>query len=172
MLKKILFDADVLIHFSKGNALDALVHLYPNRMCVLEQVLQELRPGTVARSWVDAQIAAGQIEHLHLPQESDIILEYARLISRMGSGESACLVLARFDGRFLASSNLRDIQSYCGQHSIGYVTTMDVIHQLEKNGLWTEAECDTFITTVKQLGSRLPVKSLIEYRKRFRPREI
>lgn len=171
-MKKILFDADVLIHFSKAESLDALLELFPGRISVLEQVRQELWETSAARIWLEAQYADGTIEHVELPSVGEVILEYAQLISRMGKGESACLVLARHDDRYLASSNIRDIQKYCNKNKIGFVTTMDVICMLEDSGIWDQSACDTFITTVKSRGSRLPVKTLPEYRRRFKVREV
>lgn len=171
-MKKILFDADVLIHFSKGDALDVLPELFAGRMAVLEQVRGELHPSSDARAWVDTQIEQETIEYAELPASIDIIQEYATLTRRMGRGESACLVMARFDDRYLASSNIRDIQKYCNKHRIGFVTTMDVICMLEDSGIWSRTECNEFLTLVKQRKSRLPVKTLQEYRKRFKVRKV
>lgn len=171
-MKKILFDADVLIHFSKAEALDVLLELYPGRISVLEQVRQELWETSVARIWLETQFAEGTVEHIVLPSVGEVIQEYAQLISRMGKGESACLVLAKYDDRYLASSNIRDIQKYCNKNKIGFVTTMDVICMLEDAEIWDRADCDAFITTVKSRGSRLPVKTLGEYRKKFKVRSV
>lgn len=171
-MKKILFDADVLIHFSKGDSLDVLLELYPGRISVLEQVRQELWETSAARIWLEAQFVAGTVEHIELPSVMEVLYEYAQLINRMGKGESACLVLAKHDDRYLASSNIRDIQKYCNKNKIGFVTTMDVICMLEDAGIWSRSDCDTFITTVKARGSRLPVKTLAIYRKKFKVRKV
>lgn len=171
-MKKILFDADVLIHFSKAEALDILLELYPGRISVLEQVRQELWETSAARIWLEAQFVAGTVEHVELPAVGEVIQEYAQLLRRMGKGESACLVLARHDDRYLASSNIRDIQKYCNKNKIGFVTTMDVVCMLEDAGIWSRSACDTFITTVKARGSRLPVKTLAAYRKKFKVRKV
>ncbi|NOK86063.1 MAG: hypothetical protein GFH27_549397n11 [Chloroflexi bacterium AL-W] len=172
MSKPILFDADVLIHFSKGRALHLLPLLYPGRICVLDQVREELSVGSAAREWVETQIALGNIQGLALPDRLEVIREYAQLHRRMGRGESACLALARYDDRYLASSNLRDIQSYCRQYNIRFVTTMDVLAQVERQGIWRENTCDEFIHSIRKQGSRLPVNSLAEYRNRFEPRKL
>lgn len=171
-MKKILFDADVLIHFSKGDSLDVLLELFPGRISVLEQVRMELWETSAARIWLEAQFVDGTVEHVELPSVIEVLHEYAQLISRMGKGESACLVLARHDDRYLASSNIRDIQKYCNKNKIGFVTTMDVICMLEDSAIWDQAGCDAFISTVKSRGSRLPVKTLAEYRKRFKTRKV
>jgi hypothetical protein len=39
--KKIILDADVIIHFSKGGALGQLPHIFPNKMYVPDIVFHE-----------------------------------------------------------------------------------------------------------------------------------
>ena len=172
MGKKILFDADVLIHFDKGGQLSLLPQIYPGRLCIMDEVLQELRTGSSARTTIDQLIQQGDIESVAIAAFPTAFVEYAQLIRRLGRGESACMALARFDDRYLASSNLRDIQVYCEKHSIHYVTTLDILVQVEQLGLLSEADCDQFIRQVKQRNSRLPVNSLAEYLQKFTVRRV
>lgn len=88
---------------------------------------------------------------------------FSLLKSGKGDGESACLAYVRFNENILASSNLKDIHTYCQTHSIIYLTTMDFLCEALSNGLFDESRCDNFITTVKSKGSKLPVNKMSEY---------
>lgn len=80
-----------------------------------------------------------------------------------GDGEAACLAVVRYSDNILASSNLKDIASYCKMHQITYLTTMDFLCRAVQDKLLTEKDCDAFIQKVLQAGSRLPVKRWGEY---------
>lgn len=53
--------------------------------------------------------------------------------------------------------------SYCKQNSIDLLTTMDLVEWAYENELWTEKECDAFITLVLKKGSKLPTKTIRSY---------
>lgn len=85
---------------------------------------------------------------IEFPNRSDIIQEYARLLRKFGEGESACMAVARFENKYIASSNLKDIKSYCVEHEIVYYTTMDILLEGLNQKKLSEEECDQFIFDV------------------------
>ncbi|SDC50385.1 hypothetical protein SAMN04488104_10017 [Algoriphagus faecimaris] len=106
------------------------------------------------------------IEQIPFPEDQpEIKKEYLHIKKLMfkGDGESACLAVVRYSKDILASSNLKDIASYCKMHHITYLTTMDFLCQAVKNGQLTKSACDNFIQRVLKAGSRLPVKKWEEY---------
>lgn len=98
----------------------------------------------------------------------EALFEYAKLISFADEGEAACMALAKVEQKYIASSNLRDIAKYCQENGIKIYTTMDFLYEGMMNRLFTEAECDKFISDVKASGSKLPVDSIEEYVKSYK----
>ncbi len=92
-----------------------------------------------------------------------ILKEFSTLKKRFGDGESACMAVARYQDDIIASSNLRDIKTYCDEHTISYLTTMDILVVLIENNLISERDANTFIAEVKDSGSKLPVWNMSEY---------
>jgi hypothetical protein len=99
------------------------------------------------------------------PKNKKIIL--GKLLSSdgvlLGKGESACLAFAKYTSNIVASSNLKDIQNYCIENKIDYLTTMDFLEYAHQNKILSEADCDYFIYNVKSKDSRLPYNSMKEY---------
>ena len=89
--------------------------------------------------------------------------EYARLISTLGRGESACMVFCRDNNDVLGSSNLRDIKEYCEKNQITYLTTIDFLYYAYVRKKMTEKECRQFIVDVNSKGSRLPVVDIMTH---------
>ena len=162
--KKLLLDADVIIHFCKAGCFLLLATLYKNRLYVLDRVASELRKHPVFHSELDRMINTKLLTEIDLPNRPEIILEFAKLTSeRSGAGESACMAYCRFHNDILASSNLRDIEEYCIEHSIEFKSTLDLVHELHQTNMLTRAECDLFIHDVFKKGSRLRYKTFQEY---------
>ena len=80
-------------------------------------------------------------------------------------GESACMAVAKCENDIIASSNLKDIKTYCEENSITYLTTMDILMDAIEKSVLSEDECDQIIQKVKASNSKLPVNSISEYRK-------
>lgn len=163
--KKILLDSDVIRHFIKGDALLSLLQIFPNRLVMLKNVTEELCRSKSLSMMISNFIAFNKIEEMDFPNHDyRIVKAYAELIAEgRGDGESSIMAVARYNNHIVASSNLRDIKSYCNTHQIEYLTTMDVLVIALNNGLFSEAECDEFIQKVKNRGSKLPVNTIKEY---------
>lgn len=164
--KIILIDADVVSHFITGGAIIKLPSIFPYKIKVLDKVYEELSRFPKKKTEVDNLINFKLLELMPFPEENEIIKkEYLHIKKRMfkGDGESACLAVVRNTKDILASSNLKDIASYCKMHSIEYLTTMDFLCEAKKKGILSDADCDSFIFKVKAAGSKLPVNKMSEY---------
>ena len=152
---KIVLDADVIIHFSKGGYLSLLPQIFPEyEYVVLDRVYNELR--SVATQ-LDNQITFFKnITKVLFQPTGQMLKEYATLKLTFGDGESACMAYCRFTSNIIGSSNLRDVRSYCSEHKITYLTTIDFLYYAWRKGMMSIEECYRFIAEVKAKGSRLP----------------
>ena len=162
----ILLDSDVVRHFIKGSQVLILPKIYPGQLAILDKVRDELCRSPQLVKPVNNFIDMCKIQVLRLESQPEAIIEYAKLVkSGKGEGESACLAYANVNpGLFIVgSSNLKDVKKYCEDHSIQYLTTMDILHKSLGMGILTETECNTFISEVKNKGSKLPTNTMEEY---------
>lgn len=160
---KIVLDADVIIHFSKGGLLSMLPRIFPEyEYIVLDKVYDELLS---IRNQLDNQIHYfGNITTVKFSPSDEMMREYAVLKNKFGDGESACMAYCRYTSNIIGSSNLRDIRKYCSEHHITYMTTLDFLYYAWYRDLLTEEACVAFIAEVTAKGSRLPnVKSIFDY---------
>lgn len=161
--KKIILDADVIIHFCKGRQLNMLSQIFPNKLCIPDIVYYEALSKQY-KAEIDNLFNSNQVEALEIKTELNVSVEYRRLQSiGLGKGESACLSYCRYHNDVIGSSNLKDIRQYCEKNNIVYLTTMDFIAEAYSTGKLDEAECDFFIYNVKLKGSRLPYDTIAEY---------
>ncbi|MCW3084251.1 MAG: hypothetical protein JWP12_1617 [Bacteroidetes bacterium] len=161
----LLADSDILIHFFRGNKLKLLPKILPNKICLLDAVVAELQYGRSPTLYDRIMKEIGSSIILEKFTDKPLIYnEWVKLVrADIGSGESACLAMARYEGHHIASSNLRDINDYCKDNKIRVYTTMDLIHEAYTKGLLTEDDCDSFIIDVLDAGSRLPCSTFAEY---------
>lgn len=164
---KILLDCDVIIHFIKAGKQLLLPKIYPGRFVILDKIFDELMLRPSNKIPVGNFILYSKIEIIPMPKNIEIIKEYAFLKKTKGDGEAACMAVARHTNEYIASSNLKDIRIYCEQHSIVYLTTMDILLEAYKLGIMSEVECDAFIKEVKSKDSILihNIDSIIAYEK-------
>ena len=150
-----MLDADVIIHFSKGERLSMLPQIFPEyEYVVLDKVYNEL---ISVRNQLDNQILyLKNITKISFQPTGEMLREYAKLKSRYGDGESACMSFCRYTSNIIGSSNLRDIKDYCSRHQKTYLTTLDFIYYAWRRGLMTRDECKAFVSTVVTKRSRLP----------------
>ena len=168
----ILLDADVISHFISGGQFALLPSIFKNRKVVMDIVATELRASRKFRNYIDNVIGTGFIKEINFQTNRLVMIEYAKLIKTFGKGESACMAYCKYNKDILASSNLKDIASYCEDNAIPYLTTMDLLAEAWKEKQLTEQECNDFIRDVKAVGSKLPVNTIGEYIKNFKVRSI
>lgn len=162
---KILLDCDVIIHFIKAGKQLLLPKIFPDQFVILEKVKSELDKRKSSLTEINNFLHYSKIPIESMPLNRDILREYMVLKKTKGDGEAACMAVARFSGNYIASSNLKDIADYCSEHSIVYLTTMDILLEAYKQGIMNEMECDQFIYEVKSKGSILisSINSIKEY---------
>ncbi len=165
--KIILLDADVIIHFMKAQKHFLLPKIFPdNPLCVLDIVVRELTKKKSEKIQVGNLFLFKLVNEITFPLtdfSNPIFKEFVQLRKVRGEGESASMAYARFTENILASSNLKDIKSYCEVHKIPYLTTMDFLCEALKKGVMSEADCNDFLFIVHYEGSKLPVVEMKKY---------
>jgi hypothetical protein len=165
----ILIDADVVSHFLTAGEGDAIATIFPNNpIYILDKVHAELQnwPIKSMLEEVNKLTSTEKIRLMAFPEDNEQIKKEYFWIKKMqfkGDGESASLAVARYNKNILASSNLKDIKSYCVMHKIDYLTTMDFLCAALKAKLFTEERCNQFIKRVLDNKSKLPCSSMNEY---------
>ncbi len=160
--KKIILDADVIIHFVKGGLIGVLPNILPNKMYVPDIVYQE----SLSRQYqtpIDNLFNFKLVHELEIKSDLKVFAEYNRLKKLFGKGESACMAYCRYNHDVIGSSNLKDITNYCDEHGIVFLTTMDFLEAAYHRDKLTEAECDEFIYNVKLKKSKLPCNTIAKY---------
>lgn len=161
---KIVLDADVIIHFSEGENLGILSQIFDEcEYIVLDYVYEEVRRKEV-REQLQKQIEwFKNIRLVEFAPTGEMMHDYARVLRERGKGESACLVYCMYNHDVIGSSNLRDIQEFCMEHGIAYLTTCDFLYYAWKRGKMSETEVLMFIEDVKKKGSKLPDIDIRKY---------
>lgn len=147
----ILLDADVTIHLFKANKISLLNELFPDRIIMLDIVLNELLRNRTINSVVENLIKFKQIIEVKFPTTSDpqLLKEYISLKNKInGAGESACLIYCKYHHHIIASSNTSDIKPYCEEHSIAYLTTLDILSIAVHRGIITNHEANECINKI------------------------
>ena len=159
---KIVLDADVLIHFSKGGMLSLLPDILPEyEHVILSTVYFEIHS---IRNQVDNQVHL--LKNITIEQfnpTGEMLKEYALLQKSYGKGESACMAYCKFTHHVIGSSNLRDIKEYCEKEQITYLTTLDFLYYAFVRGKISSEECSQFISTVNANDSHLPAVDITKY---------
>lgn len=162
----ILIDADVISHFITAGEMIALPSIFPFQIYVLDKVYKELERFPKRKKEVENLLNFGLIKEMHFPEHDDaIIKEYAHIKKWMfkGDGEAACLAVANASKNILASSNLKDVKSYCRLHRIDLLTTMDFLCEALRIGVFDIARCNAFISKVLIARSKLPVSKMEDF---------
>ncbi len=151
---KIVLDADVLIHFSKGGYLALLPDIFKDYdHIVLSPVYEEL--GSVKGELAMA-CKLKPIKVVDFNPTGEERKEYFNLTRTRGKGESASMAYCKFHHDVIGSSNLRDIRNYCKENGITYLTTVDFLYYAIDKGKLTSEQANQFILEVRSKGSKLP----------------
>lgn len=162
----ILIDADVLSHFITAGEMIALSGIFPFQIYVLDKVYKEIQRFPKRKAEVENLLNFGLIKEMPFPEHDDAIMkEYAHIKKWMfkGDGEAACLAVAKASKNILASSNLKDVHSYCKLHRIDLLTTMDFLCEALRKKVFDLARCNEFIRKVLSAGSKLPVSKMEDF---------
>lgn len=164
---KIVLDADVIIHFLKGDSFKKLIDIFPEyQYLILDVVYTELSKHLDTKVLIDkyTHFFSSRVTQIRFTPTGEMMKEYAKLIKTLGKGESACMTYCGYNQDVLGSSNLRDIKDYCEEHGITYLTTLDFLYYAFVRKLMTKEECDSFILQVNAMGSKLPKVDISQYR--------
>lgn len=166
--KVLIFDADVLIHFMRAGCFSDLKRIYPdNKKAVLQKVYDELQVYKESKVMLDNAIETFKfLQLVKFPLSLEMTKEFAHLVSpimNLGKGESACMSYCKFTKDVVVSSNLKDVKEYCKRHSIGLLTTMDLLNWAFQNAVYTENDCNAFINDVLKKDGRLPFTNMSDY---------
>jgi predicted nucleic acid-binding protein len=161
-LKKIILDANVIIHFCNGEKIGLLPHIFPNKMYVPDVVYYESLSKT-HKNEVNNLFNFKFVYELEITKDRKVFMEYSRLKKIFGKGESACMAYCRYHNDVIGSSDLSAITNYCKENNIDYITTLDFLAEAFRTGKMDEAECDYFIFIVRSKGSNLPDITIAEY---------
>jgi rRNA-processing protein FCF1 len=163
---KIVLDADVIIHFVKGECLTKLFDIFPEyQYLILDVVYEELSKSQRTKRMIDnlAAFLPKKLQMVKFNPHGAMLKEYALLIRSLGRGECACMVYCNANKDVLGSSNLRDIKDYCTKHGITYLTTLDFLYFAFIRKLMTKEDCNAFIQSVIAKGSKLPKVDISKY---------
>jgi predicted nucleic acid-binding protein len=161
---KIVIDADVIIHFYKADYLSILHKIFPSyEYVILSIVLDEEIYGKTSDIIKNHILLLKKINIEQWSPSGEMLREYALLLKTYGKGESACMAYCKFNHDIVASSNLKDIKNYCETNGITYLTTMDFLYEAFRKNILTENECNLFISSVIEKGSKLPNIKITEH---------
>lgn len=162
----ILLDADVVIHLFKADRISLLDELYKGRLRMLDVVLEELLKNRTVRSIVESLFTFKQVTELKFPTTSnaDLFKEYISLKESIkGNGERACLLFCKYSQHIIASSNTKDIVPFCNDHSIAYLTTLDILSVGVHRNKISRTEANECIQKIISNGSYLCCNSIEEH---------
>lgn len=171
--KVILVDADVVSHFiATGHIYELNDILSPNQLYIVDNVYKEAtyHPFDKRRKdKVDEWLAKSKTCRIAFPRQNrNIVNEFFKLKHDnrlLGDGECACMAMARFGQEVIASSNFRDVASYCEANEIEYIGVLDILLIATKKGYWDADQCNKFIMdAIKVNNARFPVCKIEDYK--------
>lgn len=159
----ILLDSDVLIHLFHAEKISILKELYQDRVKILDIVVNELRSNRTINNNLDSIFIFSGLKEIPFPTNS-LLREYTELKKRInGKGERATLVYCKNFKDIIASCNTTEIVSYCNEHSIEYLTTLDIFCVAIKKGLMNNLEANNYINAIRNKGSFPCCKTIEEH---------
>ena len=162
---KIVLDADVIIHFMEADRFSMLPEIFPEyEYLILDVVYHEIAKNSQTKNFIDKYLHFfSKLRVETFVPKGESMKEYFLLQRTLGKGESACMVYCKDNRDVLGSSNLKDIQRYCSENRIIYLTTLDFLYYTYCRGKMTEQECLVFMRAVNNAGSKLPVVDITRY---------
>lgn len=164
--KVLLIDNDVLSHFAATGNLDKLSDILSRHTIFIhEVVLKEAEKfKKVPSRYTDIQnwMQRKGIQVLHFPKgfSSPQVRDFYKLGKEyrvLDPGERAIIACARNGGEIVVSSNFRDVKNYCEENHIEYIGTFDILTIAMMKGIWSEADCNKFISEAIRInGARFP----------------
>ena len=166
---KIVLDADVVIDFIDGKRLIDLPRFLPSYDFVLLDIVynEELSKNPVTKNYIDRLTGCVKghkgISIIEWKPDNETLKIYAHLNQTKGKGESACIAYCQTHNDVVASSNLKDIEIYCQENNITYLTFLDLVWYAWKNKVLTLKECNECIQEAAKAGNKIPNVDISKY---------
>lgn len=164
---KVVLDADVINHFTRGGLLSLLPKILPEFQFIVLDVVKKELPIIILSSLDKVILQEKTIREETFGGSGGEKKEFLRLTAttgpHLGRGESACMVYCRYHNDVVGSSNTKDITDYCNEFGITYLTTNDFLYYAIHRGLLSKEEAAAFIKQVISLGSNPPVVDFDKY---------
>lgn len=164
---KVVLDADVINHFSRGGRLSLLPNILPEFQFIVLDIVKKELPILILADLDKVIKQEKTIAEEVFGGTSGEKKEYFRLTAtsgpHLGKGESACMVYCRYHNDVVGSSNTKDITEYCNQYGITYLTTNDFLFYAIQRSLITKEEAVSFIQNVRSMGSYPPIVDFDRY---------
>lgn len=146
--------------------------LYPNRIIIPTQVYNEINKPRIQhlRQRIDQLINNGNARILDMNITSPEYALYQDLtttspsnLKAIGSGEAACIALAKEKSGIIASNNLRDINQYIKKYDLIHKTTGDILVEALNKGLITENQGNEIRSEMLKKRRKIGARSFSEY---------
>lgn len=170
MIDKFFFDTDCLSAFLWVREESLLAKLYSGRIILPAQVYCELQKVPHLLSRVDTLKNNGDILVNSIEVDSVEYRHYIQMTTSpepglkiIGSGEAACIAMAKERSGILASNNMKDIRPYIEKYKLQYITTGDILTEAMTVGMITEAAGNNIWAGMIQKRRVLPSPTFTEY---------
>ncbi|HRR45079.1 MAG TPA: hypothetical protein P5224_11130 [Mesotoga sp.] len=172
MIEPIFFDTDCISSFLWVDRTDILLNLYPKRIILPEQVLDELSNPSVSHlsSKVNRLLSQNQVRKAEILLGTEEFQLYHMLTKNpqsgqkhIGRGEASAIVLAKVRKGILVSNNLKDIQYYIQLFHLKNLTTPMILHAALLRKLIDESEGNAIWSQMISKRRRLPAETFTDY---------
>ena len=160
----IFFDADTLITFMSVNQENLLFQLLGKRVCISNQVYNELNCDNFSSAVIKKLIKSKKIRKVSLESEEETDLYYkmrygTKGTKRIGDGETTCLILAKTRSGHLASSNYADIVSYVKGFGLENYSAARLLALCQEDNILTQDDCRHIWIDFMARGRKMPFDS-------------
>ena len=164
----IFFDADTLITFLSVNQESLLFQLLGKRVCISNQVYNELNCDNLSSAVIEKLIKSKKIRKVSLESEEETDLYYKmrygpKGTKRLGDGETTCLILAKTRLGHLASSNYADISFYVEEFGLENYSAARLLALCQEDNLLTQDECRVTWRDFMARGRKMPFENYDQY---------
>lgn len=170
MTDQIFFDSDCISSFLWVDKQGLLITLFRKRLCLSQQVYNELGKVHVLKYKVDGLVKSNELEICQIFIGTPEAELYIKLTSQpdpgyknIGSGEASSIALAKFKDGILGSNNLRDIRDYIELYSLRNITTGEILFEAFNKGLITESQGNGIWQNMLNRLRKLPFDSFSEF---------
>ncbi len=156
------FDTVTLSNFVLCGGIGLLVSRYGPSLILTEQVRVELAQGRsagyVQLAQIEEEVAKGSVSVATTLSPSEVIT-FRDLILTMGSGEAACIAMARYRGGIVVSDDLLARRT-CTAHGVPVTGTIGILKAMCISGQLASGAADALLTGMVAKGFHSPVRRI------------